>query len=65
LERSEKVIFVRLMNINFVKRNFFKNIVETNATERLRENAEMWLIVAKNLGIFIRKEPVVESINSE
>ena len=53
------------MNIKFVKRNFFKNLVETKAHEGLRENAEMWLIVAKNLGIFTRKERVVESVKSE
>ena len=55
---TEKMIFVRLMYINFIKRNFFKNIVETKAYEGLIENAERWLIIAKNLGIFAQKAPL-------
>ena len=53
---TEKMIFVRLMYINFIKRNFFKNIVESKGYDGLIDNAERWLIVAKNLGIFKKKE---------
>ena len=62
---SENIIFIRLMNINFVKRNFFKSIVETKAHEGLIENAERWLIVAKNLGIFTKKETIASKPVSE
>ena len=59
------MIFVRLMNINFVKRNFFKNIVETKAYEGLIDNGQKWLVVAKNQGIFKKKEQPLPVVKSE
>lgn len=58
MQLFEKVIFVRLMNINFVKRNLFQTYIEQKACDGLKENGEKWLIIAKNIGVFKRKEQV-------